>query len=484
MQVAHGWSPGSGSFGCQRAEEGLHSPPPSLRGPALHLPDARPDPEWVMKDLDALKDFAGGRSIGRSPELLARDLGLMLVFGFLVSLGVLGPSTIAAAFLIGALAVFGIRRFARRVGYPFLSVWVSLLGCFAIVAYASTAGYGASAPAAITLPLFVAVSFITGGRRFGNVMTILAVGLAVLLLGLDGMGHTFPRQAGDGRHGATHALTLVLVSCLAWVLFRSIDQAWRAAQEQYLEYVSRLTVTHEQMQQARDEALRANDTKSRFLASMSHELRTPLNAIIGYSELLLEDEAPDPEDLADDLDRIHGAAVHLLALVCDVLDMSKVDADVLHMAPVDFGLGELAQATEKRLTPLTPAHVQWTVEASSKVTVHADPLRTRQIVDNLLTNALRHARSRVELRVERTFDAARLIVEDDGEGMDHTMMLRCFLPFEKGEGSVGGTGLGLAIAHRLAALMDGTLTVSRGGLGGARFVLSLPIAAGSSGRGL
>lgn len=417
--------------------------------------------------------FAEHLTPGLTPERLTGGIMVCLLIGGLMSLVVNGVTPQAIALLAGTVVVAVIRRIITGWGYAYLSAWVNLVGGFLLIVYVTFTGYGPSAPAAIGFPTVVVFGFLSGGRKLGNALAVLSLAVVGALLVADKLGTVFPRDAADGVHGSIQLVTVSLALIMTWAVLWSLDRAWVAAQAQHRRQVGELALLYQQMQQARDEALRANDTKTRFLASMSHELRTPLNAIIGYSELLL-DEEPEQLGLEDDLNRIRSSAVHLLALVGDVLDMSKVDADVLEITPKPCDLGGLGRNALNRVRALASKGVQCRVQVSGEVEVFADPARVRQIVDNLLVNAIRYATTFVEVRVDVDADGPYLLVQDDGAGMDETMMLRCFLPFEKGENSVGGTGLGLAIAHRLARLMHGELSVVSADGEGATFRLRLP----------
>ncbi|MCA9571937.1 MAG: HAMP domain-containing histidine kinase, partial [Myxococcales bacterium] len=172
------------------------------------------------------------------------------------------------------------------------------------------------------------------------------------------------------------------------------------------------------------------------------------------------------------------SAVHLLALVSDVLDMSKVDANVLDVDAVPVDVTAIARSTVEELRPLAVrAEITMEVVSAGPIVALADPARFRQVLHNLLTNALRFAPGgHVHIGVRREGDMAAVDVVDDGCGMDEKTRLRCLLPFEKGERSVGGTGLGLAIGHRLCRLMGGDLTVESAPDQGSTFTVTLPLA--------
>jgi PAS domain S-box-containing protein len=245
------------------------------------------------------------------------------------------------------------------------------------------------------------------------------------------------------------------------------------------------------LQRARDAAVTANQAKSEFLANMSHELRTPLNAIIGYSEMVSEDLAEDAQ-AREDLDRVISAARHLLSLINEVLDLAKVEAQKVQVAPEEVVVATLAREAIDASRPLaeqndTRLELQ-TSEAPKEI--HSDPLRLRQVLQNLLSNACKFTEhGEVKLTVvsdER--DGAPWIqfrVSDTGIGIARDVQVRLFEPFVQADASVsrryGGTGLGLAITRRLCELLGGEVTLdSKPGVG-STFTVHLPCA-GPTGR--
>ncbi|MDE0059424.1 MAG: PAS-domain containing protein [Defluviicoccus sp.] len=243
--------------------------------------------------------------------------------------------------------------------------------------------------------------------------------------------------------------------------------------------VDRLTV-------ARDEAMEANRTKSQFLANMSHELRTPLNAIIGITELLEEDAADDgQDDYVEPLERISRAGKHLLHLIDEVLDLSKIEAGrvELHAEAIDIAglMGELATTAQplarKKGNRLAVRHPR------DFGAMHGDPTRVRQIVLNLLSNACKFTEGgEVRLTVERRRvggkDWVEFAVSDTGIGMTPEQQTRVFEEFAQADSSTtrkyGGTGLGLPISRRLCRMMGGDMEVTSEKGVGSTFTARLP----------
>jgi len=234
--------------------------------------------------------------------------------------------------------------------------------------------------------------------------------------------------------------------------------------------------------QARQEELeRAMTARNRFYASMSHELRTPINAIIGYNTLLLDHiYGPLNEKQTHGLQRTHKAANHLLELVNDVLDLSKIEAGKIELTlqPVPFpGTIEDLFVTVRPLADDHQTPLELQVDGGS-TTIISDPRRVRQILLNLLSNAIKFGRGK-PIIVEAALGASdhiEIAVTDQGEGIGSEDLPRIFDEFVQLSNSqqLGGTGLGLPISKRLATLLGGELRVSSERGKGSTFRLTLP----------
>ena len=232
---------------------------------------------------------------------------------------------------------------------------------------------------------------------------------------------------------------------------------------------------------AKDAAEAANRAKSSFLANMSHELRTPMNAIIGLSEILLR-RYDDPA-LCDKLGKISGAATHLLRLLNDILDLSKIDAEHLVLENVPFRFGSLLADVDSLVHErLEARHLTLSRQIDPRLAgleLLGDPLRLQQVLLNLVTNAVKFTeRGGVTIDLEAVAEnpgeiTLRLSVEDTGIGIPAEALGRIFSPFEQADSSTtrrhGGTGLGLAICKRLVELMGGSIEVSSTPGVGSRF---------------
>jgi two-component system, NtrC family, sensor kinase len=211
--------------------------------------------------------------------------------------------------------------------------------------------------------------------------------------------------------------------------------------------------------------------KSEFLANMSHELRTPLNAIIGYSEMLQEEaEKLEYADFTSDLQKINAAGTHLLALITDILDLSKIEAGRMDLCLETFDLATLLRDVEATVQPLVKKNANTLVVqcADNLGTMRADLTKVRQALFNLLSNACKFTtQGTIGLQVTRqTEDGVEWIafrVSDTGIGMTPEQMARLFQTFSQAEVSTarqyGGTGLGLAITRQFCQLMGGDVTV-------------------------
>ncbi len=232
------------------------------------------------------------------------------------------------------------------------------------------------------------------------------------------------------------------------------------------------------------DAEEASKAKSSFLAKMSHELRTPLNAIIGYSEILREDAVDDGDTrTADDLDKVLNAARHLLGLINDVLDISKIEAGKMELFLETFELAKVVNEVIATASPLVSKKGNaLTLDCPADIgTMHADATKLRQMLLNLLSNASKFTeKGTITLKVRRLPDGENieLAVIDTGIGMTPEQLGRLFQAFSQADASTaskyGGTGLGLAISKQFAQMMNGDIVVTSSPGVGSAFTIRLP----------
>ncbi|NJN16237.1 MAG: HAMP domain-containing protein [Oscillochloris sp.] len=264
-----------------------------------------------------------------------------------------------------------------------------------------------------------------------------------------------------------------------------LAQAHDTLEQRVAERTQALALATEEAQAARIQAEDATRAKSAFLANMSHELRTPLNAIIGYSEMLHE-EADDLgyDDFTPDLAKIRTAGKHLLALINDILDLSKIEAGRMEVHLETFGIGDMVREALMSVTPLIERNgnrLELRIDADHPI--YADQMKLRQVVLNLLSNAAKFTSDgTITLNVDAPIyderEYLRIQVRDTGIGMGPEELKKLFREFSQGDASTtrryGGTGLGLALSRRFCQMMAGDITVSSTPGAGSLFTVLLP----------
>jgi signal transduction histidine kinase/CheY-like chemotaxis protein len=355
--------------------------------------------------------------------------------------------------------------------------------------------------------------YLTGG------LSELAKGAA--LIGAGDLGHQIGMRAHDEMGHLAHAFNRMAGNLLA--ARTELERANGALADRHRELERRdaeLQAVNAQLVESERRALDANQTKSQFLANMSHELRTPMNAIIGYSEMLTE-EAEDlgQEEFIPDLRKINGAGKHLLALINDILDLSKIEAGKMDLYLEQFDIAGMVQDVTTTIQPLVEKNANTLeVQCAEEIgTMNADLTKVRQALFNLLSNACKFTKSgRVTLSVSRatapslvgaetTTDDRRpttdhrsdqpeavvggpssvvasdwiaFRVTDSGIGMTPEQMGKLFQAFSQADASTtrqyGGTGLGLAITRHFCQMMGGEITVTSEPGQGSTFTVRLP----------
>ena len=380
-------------------------------------------------------------------------------------------------------------------GYLFVEQALSRPGHDRLFRLLMKTGAALSAVAALAFGL----DLIGAGQLVAVASTL---GIMPMLLGLPG---AWKRARGGDAVGYYFLGGWALSFCGSLVLSRMIGGAmpanfWTMHALQFttsIDMVLFMRVLGLRTSAIRDAMLRAQTAtrlKSDFLANMSHEIRTPMNAIIGMSRLALASEPPPR--LRNYLGKIHGAGEHLLGIVNDILDLSRIEAGQMRIERVEFDLSELlAQLPNLAAARRDARRVDLVFRVAPGVPARllGDPLRLGQVLINLTSNAVKFTeRGEIAVAVEvaqRDADAVtlRFTVSDTGIGMDDAQLARLFQPFRQGDDSFtrkfGGTGLGLSISKQLVELMQGTIGVTSAPGAGSSFSFTVPLGQGAPGAG-
>ncbi|HSV03003.1 MAG TPA: ATP-binding protein [Phenylobacterium sp.] len=417
------------------------------------------------------KSAPGGGAEGQD-LLAAPNLWLRAALAALVAIA--GWPVAPAAWVTGWLAAWTLvslseQAFARRRGFEAPSaVGLALTFSLAVLGAAAAAvmisrGDGGARLFAIALIGFSTVNILL---RYYSAPKMLMAALSphLAVLGLVAVGMTVrSAQAGDWLRALTPPATLGLYAMLLWPARNKLMAAWRR--------LSDATAAAEQASRAKDE----------FLATMSHEIRTPLNGILGMAQAMQGESLPGKQ--MGRLRIIRGCGETLLAILNDVLDLARIEAGQLKIEREAFDMEHIARgavAPFAHMADQKGVALSFSIEAAAKGSFLGDRVRIRQVLYNLVSNAVKFTdHGSVAVGISHGPEGLRLEVADSGAGISEETRARIFERFVQGDGSstrrVGGTGLGLAICRQLVELMGGTIAVDSAEGRGSLFTVTLPL---------
>jgi signal transduction histidine kinase len=396
------------------------------------------------------------------------------------------------AVLAASIVAFWIFPFLLRAGAPYNPLALvsieNLTFCILWSCYFYGGVTSPTLPWVLVIPL-LAFFYLGSSKK----LRVIVIALVTTNLAIFGYFYWFGYSIkNDLPSAAMQGLGLVsTIAASIYVAMMALYYAKIQASQTELESEMRQHMaTASALRQATEDAERAGAAKADFLAKMSHELRTPLNAVIGYSQILLEDaeDEGDSESIAD-LNKIHGAGQHLLKLVNEVLDLSKIEAGKMELDLAEIDLGELLGEIVRAAEPAAKANgnaVLCSLDSNLGIAL-CDAGKLRNMVGQLLDNAAKFTHGgRVEFVANRQIDEMddELVIHviDNGIGIDPGQIAHLFEKFTVADDSstskYGGTGLGLALSQKLCKLMGGEILVESEVGKGSRFTINMPLRTG------
>jgi signal transduction histidine kinase/DNA-binding response OmpR family regulator len=434
-------------------------------------------PPAFQRDAEALERARGVVGIAIVPVPLI--LGWAVILPRMVQPPV--GSVLSAMVALTALMLLGIPVLLRRYGSVWAAANLLAIYGFTVTGLVTYASGGAAAPSSHWLLIIAVAIMPVLGRPAARVWT----GLCLLQYGAFYAVERAGFEIRNWMYPENEALASILSVSSLMAITTGLTLLYQRSKESAL---GTLAGANTELESARDEADRANRTKSEFLANISHEIRTPMTAILGYSELLDEEwrASGAPEELQRGIATVHRNGVHLLGIINDLLDLSRIEAGKLELERIGFSPLEVCNDAVELLRVRAEARdleLRLRIDAPIPERVRGDPTRLRQVLINLVGNALKFTdQGHVELRVSSQSAPGsprlRFEVRDTGVGITPAELERLFEPFQQGAAPRGrkesGTGLGLAISQLLCELMGGRIEVESRPGEGSRFFFEIP----------